>query len=171
MNSKNKNVIIGGLLAIVFIMAVGYAAFSTSLNINGTASITSNWDVEITDIVAGTPVGTASSTSAKVADGGLSASFGTTLKSPGDSITYTVTVQNKGDLNAKLSGIVFTPGTGVDTAAIDYSYAGIAVNDTLNAGASTSFTVTVTYDSSVTSQPAEALLNNDLTMTLTYVQA
>ena len=45
MNAQNKNILIGGLLAIVLVMAVGYAAFATQLNITGTASITSNWDV------------------------------------------------------------------------------------------------------------------------------
>ena len=42
---KNKNILIGGLLAIVLIMAVGYAAFATQLTVNGTAEITSKWDV------------------------------------------------------------------------------------------------------------------------------
>ena len=73
MDTKNKNVLIGGLLAIVFVMAVGYAAFATQLNITGSANVTSTWDVHIKSITAGTPVGTATSKSATVAAGGLSA--------------------------------------------------------------------------------------------------
>ena len=38
------------LLAVVFVMAIGYAAFSQQLTINGTASIDSSWDVHIEDI-------------------------------------------------------------------------------------------------------------------------
>lgn len=45
MDSKNKNILIGGLLAIVLVMAVGYAAFATQLRINGQANITSSWNV------------------------------------------------------------------------------------------------------------------------------
>jgi len=45
MESKHKNALIGALLAVVFVMAVGYAAFAQQLTINGTAEITSNWDV------------------------------------------------------------------------------------------------------------------------------
>ena len=33
MESKHKNVLIGALLAVVFVMAVGYAAFATTLTI------------------------------------------------------------------------------------------------------------------------------------------
>ena len=35
----NKNILIGGLIAIVVVMVSGYAAFATQLNINGTAKV------------------------------------------------------------------------------------------------------------------------------------
>ena len=38
---KKNNIIIGSLLAVVLLMAVGYAAFSSVLNISGTGSISS----------------------------------------------------------------------------------------------------------------------------------
>lgn len=174
---KNKNLIIGGLLAIVLVMAVGYAAFSTQLKISNTATIGSGnssktyWDVHIKSITpgtkeAGTLVGTAVNNSASVAANGLSATFNASLASPGDSITYTVTVENSGQLNAKLSELTFTPS---DNAAIVYDKSGIAVNNVINAGSTTTFTVTVSYDSNVTSQPSNK--NSTLTMTLNYVQA
>ena len=49
MENKNKNVLIGALLAVVFVMAVGYAAFAQQLTINGTSTITSKWDVHMED--------------------------------------------------------------------------------------------------------------------------
>ena len=49
MNKNRKNIIIGGLLALVLVMAVGYAAFATNLNITGTSTIDSKWDVHIKD--------------------------------------------------------------------------------------------------------------------------
>ena len=50
MEDMHKSSLIMILLAVVFVMAIGYAAFSTTLNINGTAQITSSWDVHIEDI-------------------------------------------------------------------------------------------------------------------------
>jgi len=112
MDTKHKNVLIGGLLAIVFVMAVGYAAFATQLNINGTATITSSWNVHFDatkttdDIVAGTagltgataPTGTVTFT-----DSNLTANLTADLKQPGDKVVYTLTILNKGSLDAKAS--------------------------------------------------------------------
>lgn len=175
MNAKTKNALIGGLLAIVFVMAVGYAAFAQQLTINGTASVTSTWQVELTDIKAtstnatGTDVPSADSG----ADGGTAlinsstAQFKADLKSPGDSVTYTVTVENKGNIDAQVKSIEFTEGD--DGAPISYTYTGINQGDQLTASATTTFTVTVTYDNTVESQPKT--LNNTLTMHVNYEQA
>ena len=38
MDKKKKNLLIGGLLAVVLLLAVGYAAFATTLNITGSSS-------------------------------------------------------------------------------------------------------------------------------------
>lgn len=168
MEMRNKNALIGGLLAIVFVMAIGYAAFATQLNINGTANTTSSWDVHIKSITAGTPVGTAASKSAVVGADKLSATFTTDLVSPGDSLTYTVVVENSGSLDAKLSELTFDAGT---STAIKHSYANISKGDVIAAGGTQSFTVTVEYDSSITSQPADADKTSELSMVLSYVQS
>ncbi len=189
METKHKNALIGGLLAIVFVMAVGYAAFATQLNINGTANVTSTWDVHIQSIEALTPAtGSATSKSANLVDGNpLAAEFVSELVAPGDSITYKVVVENGGTLPAKLTNIKFTNSQGdsaipdttegssiTDTRTIIYSYDGIAVNDVLaptgSEGSTKEFTVTVTYNPQITSQPAEAAKTATLDMQLTYEQ-
>ena len=48
MESKNNNLLIIALLAIIVVMGVGYAAFTQQLTINGTATINSSWDVHMT---------------------------------------------------------------------------------------------------------------------------
>ena len=48
---NKKNIIMGTLLIVILLMAVGYSAFATQLNINGTAEITGEWNVKITNIV------------------------------------------------------------------------------------------------------------------------
>jgi len=171
MEQRHKNMLIGGLLAIVLIMAVGYAAFATQLNINGTANITSNWDVHIESITPGEPVGSAKNIATSVDEGKLSAEFETELVAPGDSITYTIVVKNNGNLDAKLSTIDFNKGT---ESVIQYSYRGIDTTgetSLLPAGVERTFTVTVSYNSNVTSQPSKDDLQSILTMKLNYVQA
>ncbi len=192
MEQKNKNALIGGLLAIVFVMAVGYAAFATTLTINGTANITSRWDVHIKDIKVSeeenNPAGTGISVSAQK-DGELTANFEAQLKAPGDSVTYDVTVENTGTLPAKLSDITFKQTNNGDGAteegeevtnngtsydgdnAIVYSYAGITTGTVLEANTgSVTFKVTVKYNDKITTQPEDKQLKSNLKMTLTYVQ-
>ncbi len=187
MEIKHKNLLIGGLLAVVLVMAVGYAAFATQLQINGTANIGSEWDVHIVSITPGTPVNGATNSSATLGENNLSATFETNLVAPGDSLTYTVVVENSGTLPAKLSDIKFeqtqtNTATGTvegsetakDNRTIIYSYDQIAVNDVLEPRGSdnntATFTVTVAYNPQITSQPAEADKTSTLDMQLTYVQ-
>ena len=104
MESKHKNALIGALLAVVFVMAVGYAAFATNLNINGTANINSSWNVHIKSITpSATAVGTYSNGETTYTTAGsikhevkdnYTAEFSAILLSPSESVTYTVTVEN-----------------------------------------------------------------------------
>ena len=173
--SRNKNILIGALLAVILIMGVGYAAFAQQLTINGTASISSTWQVELTDIESTGHTGTGVDVpyAAGTAEDGTqlvnstTAQFKADLKSPGDSVTYTVTVENKGNIDAEVGSITFTEGN--EAAPISYSYTGISEGDPLNASGNTTFTVTVTYDDSVESQPE--ITDNTVTMTINYVQA
>ena len=188
METKHKNALIGALLAVVFVMAVGYAAFAQQLTINGSASISSNWDVHIKDIQG--QVTNSSTAGDNTTDAGTpthdatTANFTTKLVSPGDQVTYTVTVENSGSIDAQLNDIVLSvgPDTGslVEqtslTAAnnpsdpIVYTVSGINEGETLNAdGGTKNFTVTVTYNSSVTTQPTS--LTNVAKLTLLYNQA
>ena len=107
MESKHKNILIGTLLAVVFVMAVGYAAFAQQLQINGTARINSTWDVHFNQTqLSGvgkpgfsggtTPTGTISYTNAHTA------SLTANLYQPGDTVTFTLTIENGGSITADL---------------------------------------------------------------------
>ncbi len=98
---KKNNIIIGSLLAVVLLMAVGYAAFSSVLNISGTGSITSSWNIKITNVEVSNIVGDASDGEGTTFED-LTATINSNLVSPGDSITYDVTVRNDGSLDAVL---------------------------------------------------------------------
>ncbi len=149
---------------ILVIMGVGYAAFSSQLRINGTSNITSNWSVKITDIqskvVNGTPANASDPTHTDT-----TATFRTTLTSPGDTMQYDVTVLNEGDIDAKLDKITVPEST---NPAIGFEVSGIEEGSLLEAKQTALLTVTVKYND-VTEQPSN--LTADLEVTLDYSQA
>lgn len=166
MEDMHKSSLIMILLAVVFVMAIGYAAFSTTLNINGTAQITSSWDVHIEDIAVNNEILDGKNISASVGQNNLSATFQAELVSPGSGVTYDVTIKNGGTLDAKLESITFVDS---DNEAIVASYSGISQNDVIEVGRTQTFTITVKFNESYTYTPE--VTTGSVTMNLTYVQA
>jgi len=74
-------------------MAIGYAALAQLLTINGTANISANWDIKISNIAEGTLTGATSKKAAVVSGDKLSATFDVNLEYPGATATYIVTVK------------------------------------------------------------------------------
>jgi len=170
---KKRNIIMGSLCAVLLLMVVGYAAFSTALNINGTSSISSNWDIKITSITEGTKTGSATTTvdesgNKKISGvGTLTASVEADLVSPGDSIEYDITVTNAGSLNAKLEKITLSE---TNNPAIKFETSGLTEGDALTAnGGTATLKLKITYDSNVTTQPENT--KGTISVTLDYVQA
>ena len=114
MNKTNKNLIIGMLLAIVVVMGVAYAAFSTTLTISSTANVSSSWNVAFdTTKTSGTGVvstaGSATGGTISYSNNGQTATISATgLTKPGDSATYTLTIKNTGSIKAALGTPVLT---------------------------------------------------------------
>lgn len=161
---NSKGLFIVGLLAIILVMSVGYATFTTDLNINGNAEITGEWNVEIIGIEAKQVNGTASAGTPTF--NATSATFDADLVKPGDSVTYTVTIKNKGSINATLAGTNFTEQED-GSPAIIYSHTEPA--QSLEAGATTTMTVTATYDESYETVPT--ITSKTITGLVQYTQA
>ena len=165
---KKKDILIVAMVFSLCVMAVAYAMLSQRLEVNGTATTKGQWSVEITGIEVTASQGRGASESA---DSNLTtANFATTLYQPGDSVTYTVTVENKGSLDAKLESIntTTTPELGTDdNPYISAYYEGISSESILAAGDSITFTVTVQCDPNAT-----YILNStaNITTVLNYVQ-
>ena len=160
-----KKIVIGALCALIMIMAVGYALLSQQLSINGSASITSNWQVEITNINEKEKSTGATTNNTNYT--ATTASFNTSLTSPGDYALYEVTVTNKGTLDAVLSAKP-TVTTG-NNEAIGYELEGIKKGDKILKNNQTdTFTIKVTYNSSTTTQPSN--LTSNIEVTLNYEQ-
>ena len=186
MESKHKNVLIGDLLAVVFVMAVGYAAFAQQLTINGSAEITSRWDVHMlqegAEWAPSSTMGTSPSGTVTVAPGGLTATFSAALISPGDTVTYTIPIVNAGTLDARLDTITLssdTPEMVIDNGRLtattkdgDIKYTVTSPGTgTLNAN---NGQATITIVAEFVDKANQGNLQNataNLTVTMNYVQA
>ena len=162
---KKNNIIIASLCGVLVLMGIGYAAFASGLKINGTSSISSNFNVLITDITSGSIVGSASNAS-EPTHTDTTATFSTNLVSPGDSITYTIRVENRGNIDAVLTGIEVNTG---NNDAIEFITSGIEEGDVLLKETTDELKVKVTYSNSVTGQPSNT--TSTITVTLNYEQA
>ena len=116
--ARQKNIVIVGLLTIVLAMAIGYAAFATQLNINGTANIDSSWCVGFNKTKTSDYVATPGKEGATTPTGSISfsgdtcatnyqtnASLTAAFKQPGDKIVYTLTIGNKSTFKAAIKSI------------------------------------------------------------------
>lgn len=147
---KKQNIVIGGLLAIVLVMAVGYAAFATQLQVGSTASIdstNSKWDVHFQQntnnyaITAGYKGNDPAATTTYDSD--TAATISTTLKQPGDKVVYTFTVENTGTLNATLTAPTLSVTSKSDL--IKYTVSEFSTSSLAKTSGTATFTVTVEY--------------------------
>ncbi|MBR3672996.1 MAG: hypothetical protein IKN65_01695 [Clostridia bacterium] len=164
---NSKNVILLVLLVVVVGMAVGYAALSQALVINGTANITAEWKILFTDIKEGKMDGAESKTSPSYTS--TTATFDVNLLYPGASAQYIVTVANQGSINAKLTGV-----DGIDSAnkvaPTDITYSiNAKEDDPLASGSTKDYIVTVTWNADSTTMPETK--TKTATITLNYEQA
>ena len=125
-------------------MVIGYATFQTKLEIKGTSKVTSNWDIEITNVTEGVPSGFAENAVAPSFDK-LWASMEATLFAEGDAMEYDVTIENKGTLDAKLNDII----TNLDNSnneAVIITFSGYTKGEVLKAQTSKVVHVKIEYN-------------------------
>lgn len=175
MNSnRGRNIVIGTLLAAVAIMAVGYAALAQTLTIKGTATISSTWNIKITnaELVTGSTTAPTASATPTVQTNGTSATFNVKFTEPGQKITYKFTVHNGGTLNAILRSIQMNPSNSTSTnitTGIYYNVTGVTANTTrCDAGADNTVTLEIGWNQAGTDMPAS--LEKEITITLNYEQ-
>ena len=116
--SKQKNLLIIGLVVVVIMMAIGYAAFVTQLNISGTATISSNWCIGFDNTKTSTYEVTKGKSTGETPTGSMTyggatcqsiasttATLSSSFKQPGDKVEYTLTILNKGNIDATIESI------------------------------------------------------------------
>ena len=170
----NKNLLIGMLCAVLCVMAVAYAAFSTTLNINGTTTIDSTWDVhfettgedinkcDVTPASGGEPgsvVGTVSEVKA------TSATVSMSFTQPGDKAVCKLKVVNKGTLDAKLSNVTGIPSYNEGSDYIKITVDGFTENEVLE---KTSGEKVVTITGEFVDKDIEKLEQGDAKKSVTF---
>ena len=159
---KRRKIIIFSLIGILLLMAVGYSAFQTKLNITSTSNITSVWDVEITNIqtkeINGLAENVYDPTYTK-----LEANMEANFYEPGDYITYIVTVSNLGTLDATLDSIKLNmPQEDV----INFKVEGATSKEKLKVGEHKDIEVTMEY----TGNNPDNISSVEMDVNLDYVQ-
>lgn len=161
---KEKGLIIVMLSVVVIVMSIAFAAFQSTLNINGTSSIASTWAVSFDQDNS-----TCEEGASVIFSGDNTAILDFDLEVPGQEITCTLTVKNTGSLDAKLTSITSTPsGDAPITFTVTPSNDDLGTRPVLVKTSGTeTITVTATYDD-IESQPED--ITNTLTVTANYTQ-
>lgn len=189
---KKQNIAIIAAIALVLAVSVGYALFSQTLTITGTAKASGNFDVQFTTIgdiasdgyidtnaVEGEDASVAKARIAKIDGTGHKLTITVDkLSYPGAYVRVPVTVQNKGTIPVKLKEIKQVDGTGNVTLSRDatstanalvVSYAGAATTDAqLNQNDTKDMTITVKWDEAVTGGDTNSV-NDSVTFTVELV--
>ena len=174
---KNSSFLVIALLLIVTI-SIGYAALSTTLNINGTSTIkTQTWDVHFANVKVTTNTGATVTKAPTITEGKTTeVTYNVALNQPGSVYEFTVDVVNGGTIAAKTSAI---PTLGGNTQPTIFNYtvtwsdgSPITANTALAAGAKKTAEVRIEYKKDIT---AAQLPSTDTALSLTcsipYVQA
>lgn len=181
---RNKKLVIVAIL-LLMVISIGYAAISTTLTINGTASIAkTSWNVHFENLVETTGGVTPTTAPSVTGTETTEITYAVTLEKPGDFYEFTVDVKNGGTINAKIAenGVQNTELTTEQAKYAKYTvtYAdgtAIADGDKLAKSGETGDTrtvkVRVEYRNDIDAETLNALesdLTLNLTCTLNYVQ-
>jgi len=150
---RKRNILIGSLCCLLVFMGVGYALLSQNLNLAGNSNLVGVWDVVIIEATKINEVGRGTGTEATV--NGASINFTTTLYMPGDSVEYSVTVENQGNINAKLLTTQgFPQSEYVKYTITGLSEGDILVGDSESSARKKTFTIKVEIPTNITSLPS-----------------
>ena len=169
MKVKPEKILVGTIIVSVFLMlGIGYALLSQTLQINGTANITSKWKILFTSAEEKEMVN--ATTQLKEITDDTTLTLNVELTQPGAKATYDVVVANQGDLDAVLSKIEGVEETNTsDPLPIKVHLENIKEGDPLLKGEEKTFQVIVEWDASVDFN--ETNMSKEIQITLTYEQS
>ena len=176
---KKQNIAIIAVVAFVLAISVGYALFSETLQINGTATAKGNFDVEF--IEAGEPKEKAgytkqeSSTLTTISDDGKKLTINVDkLDYPGAYVVIPVKVENKGTISAILESISQSSDKDIEEP-IKITYTGfdekVGEENVLKANETQEFSIKVEWDPNDVDPSNKRDVTATFDVTLNYKQA
>ncbi len=149
------------IVLVIFVMSLGYAALSQYIELDGIASIDRSWIVKVTNIT-NAPTNSATSISSNYISNTVT--LNANLPASNSTITYTITLENQGNIPAKLNNIEIIED---ENTNITYEIAGVEEGETtLNPGETNTATVTIKYKEGVTNV---GNTEKDLMLTFIYI--
>ena len=171
---RTKALVVVVLLIVVAGLTIAFAALSTTLNINGTAYLdAAKWEIRFENLSSPTKIGSATTTgTAKIEETKAAEITGmnVSLSTPGDKVTYTVDLVNKGTINAKIDNIEKTVLTQEQQKYLTFKVTDkdgkeISQDDILSAGETKNLTITIEFIKDLTK---ENLPTSTSTISLSY---
>ena len=191
---KDNRKVLYVLVALALILSVagisvGFASMSTELDIKGQAEVVpASWKIQFENMSEATITGDAEVVTAPTISSATHITkYDIKLTKPGDSVTYTFDVANRGTMDAELTSYTFaTPvitGTGTNATAdaqivednlvYTLTYANgtaINVNDSLNKDEVKTLKLTVAYKADATELPEDEVDITGMDVTFVYGQ-
>lgn len=128
-----QTLIIAVLAVAILVMSVGFATYSSSLNLNGNITVKkSTWMIEFDNETYNETTGSVAASSESVVNN-TQFNFAATLEKPGDFYEATIDIKNSGTFDAKLTGI--TVGS-LDSTQSNYLQYTLTYNDVAFTGTS-----------------------------------
>lgn len=175
-SKKFLMIVLGVLLLSVFGLSIAYAILNVTLNIGGSAKVTSaDWDISIENVSIVTD-GSASVLKQPVVDGTDIKDFNVSLTKPGDAIYITFYVTNNGSIDAKfVNSTLHTVDYGVyKDYMLTYFKVGLTTPEEVNlaSGESRMFMYEISWDSMADTLPGNSapIEINNLGATILYEQ-
>jgi len=166
---EKRNFVMIALCVAIGVMAIAYAAFSSTLTVDGTITASGEFAVTFTEDTvtctatekkgADTPTATVTKT------GATTATFTAALYTPGDVVTCVVPTENTGNLKAKLTGVTVSNNLTSSSTPIAVT---ASATDKLAADATGNVTVVMTYNWQEDGQPTTT--SATFTVTANYTQ-
>ena len=156
---KKQNIAIIGVIAFVLAISVGYALFSQTLTINGTATAKGSFDVQFATATIQKEVGSTGATATISEDKATLTVNVPKLDYPGAYVEIPVTVKNVGTIPAKLIEIT---ETGLTTdASVKVSYTGLTElkDQQVDQNGTQSFTIKVMWDAASNKNSENVVFN------------
>ena len=160
---KYKRIIILILILCIFLIPTCYAILTTNITLGGSVKFAGDWDVKITDIKLTSVCDNCTATEPSFSN--MTSNFDVSLIKPGDSVTYEITIENTGNIDAVFDKIEITTENQEDQILQITTSPATPV---LAANSTWLIYLTIHYDENATNLPDISTIN--FTCDIRYIQ-